>query len=353
MQSNSKDIPVLNGLRGLAVVIVFASHASNIFYRGQITGWGGGQLGVMLFFMLSGFLMAHLYAGGPAGAAEQWRFVVNRFARIYPLFAVVVISCFVIHRFGVPIWAYRITTLREVLEHLTFVRGYNIFWTIGPEVIFYVLFLILWKVCRVNRGAFVAVVLAAMGVAWLPVSVASSNSLARLHDTLPYFLVGTIIGLRSDQLIDFARRPSKWAGLAFWVTLSVFAASFPEVIRLFADVPKRLTGNPWPDPWSFPFYLLATGCLFVTSLVASPRVLTNRLAAFLGKISFSFYLLHFAVLQNVRNWMPGHPLRAIAVAFFVTMGLSSCTYGIIEAPMRRLIRRIGPRHTGPMQVASG
>ena len=70
MQSTSKDIPVLNGLRGLAVMIVFASHASNIFYQGEIVGWGGGQLGVMLFFMLSGFLMAHLYAGRAADVVD-------------------------------------------------------------------------------------------------------------------------------------------------------------------------------------------------------------------------------------------------------------------------------------------
>lgn len=352
MQSNIKDIRVLSGLRGLAVLIVFASHASNIFYRGKIAGWGGGQLGVMLFFMLSGFLMAHLYAGKPASADEQWKFVVNRFARIYPLFAAVVLACFAIHRFGMPVWAYRIASPHDVLVHLLFIRGYNIFWTIGPEIIFYLLFLILWRAYRSGGFAFVALALVTVGIAWLPVSVVSSNSLARLHDTLPYFLVGTIVGLRSDWLINLSGRRSRWATLAFWVSLSVFAVSFPEVIRLFADVPKRLTGDPWPDPWSFPFYLMATGCLFVTSILASPWVLTNRFAEFLGKISFSFYLLHYAVLQNVNNWMPGNPIRSIAIAFVVTTAFSSCTYAAVEVPMRRLIRRLGSYRVRPAQVTS-
>lgn len=352
MPSRQGDIRVLNGLRGLAVLIVFASHASNIFYRGQVTGWGGAQLGVMLFFMLSGFLMAHLYAGKLATVAEQWKFLVNRVARIYPLFAVVVLTCFAIHYFGVPIWAYRIVSPHDALVHLTFVRGYNIFRTMGPEVLFYLLFLILWRAYRSSGVAFVAIALTAVGVAWLPVTVVSSNSLARLHDTLPYFLGGSIIGLRSDQLIAFSRRRSRWTVLAFWVSLCVFAASFPEVIRLFAEVPKRLTGDPWPDPWSFPFYLLATGCLFVTSILASPWLLTNRVAGFLGKISFSFYLLHYAVLQNVNNLMLGHSVHAIAVAFIVTTALSSCTYGDIETPMRRLIRRLGSFVARPVQVTS-
>lgn len=352
MSSQRNDIPVLNGLRGLAVLVVFASHASNIFYRGRLTGWGGGQLGVMLFFMLSGFLMAYLYVGKPASAGELWKFVLNRFARIYPLFAVIVLTCFAIHRFGVPIFAYRIASPHDVFVHLLFVRGYNIFWTIGPEVVFYLLFLVLWRANRSSGVAFAAMVVIALGVAWLPVSVVSSNSLARLHDTLPYFLAGTIIGLRSEQLIVYARRRSRWALLAFWVSLSVFAVSFPEIIRLFAEVPKRLTGDPWPDPWSFPFYLLATGCLFVTSILASPWLLTNRVAGFLGKVSFSFYLLHYAVLQNVNRWMPGHPVRAIAVAFVATTVLSSCTYAAVEAPMRRLIRHLGSFGARSAQVPS-
>lgn len=347
-QSRPNDIPVLNGLRGLAVLIVFASHASNVFYGGKITGLGGGQLGVMLFFMLSGFLMAYLYAGKPATPVGQWKFVINRFARIYPLFAVVVLACFVIQRFKVPIWAYSVVSPHDVVIHLLFIRGYDVFWTIGPEVMFYLLFLVLWRAYRCNSVAFVAVVVTALGVAWLPVSVVSSNSLARLHDTLPYFLVGTIAGLRSEQLLAFAQRHSRWALFAFWVSLSVFALSFPQVIRLFADVPKRLTDNPW----SFPFYLLATGCLFATSILSSPSLLSNRVAGFLGKISFSFYLLHYVVIANVHDWMPGYPTRSILIAVMVTTALSSCTYFVIEAPMRRLVRRLGSRRARPVQVTS-
>lgn len=101
-----------------------------------------------------------------------------------------------------------------------------------------------------------------------------------------------------------------------------------------------------------PFYLLTTGCVFVTSILASPWVLANSIAGFLGKISFSFYLLHFAVLQNVSNWMPGHPARSIAIALIVTTTLSICTYAAIEVPMRRLIRRLGSYHTRPVHPTS-
>lgn len=124
---------------------------------------------------------------------------------------------------------------------------------------------------------------------WLAITVVSSNFVVRLQNTLPSCFAGCVPCFRSDLTIELGRRRYKWASLAFWMCLVVFAMSLPQVIGLFADVSTRLTGDPWP----FPFHLLATGCLFVPSIMAVPRLLTNRFAGFLGRISFSFYLLHF------------------------------------------------------------
>lgn len=343
LQSGHGNISVLNGIRGLAVLIVFASHSSNIFFHGEVSGFGAGQLGVMLFFVLSGFLMAHLYMDEPADAASQWRFAVNRIARIYPAFAVVVLACLVIHKLGLPIWAYPITSFRDALINLSFVRGYDILWTIGPEVIFYGLFLLLWRAWRSSKVGFVALVLIMTAVAWLPINISSLNSLTRLHEKLPYFLLGCLIGLRPDLFVLGGRVNKNVAQLAFWLFMAITIASFPQIISLFVDTPARLTGNPWPDPWSFPFYLLVIGGLFVTALMARPWILETSAAAFLGRISFSFYLFHFAVLVNVHQWLPQHPLRAIALAFVVTATLASVSFVAVETPLRRVIRRLGKR----------
>lgn len=341
MSSTSRDIPVLNGIRGLAVLIVFASHASNIFFQGALIGWGGGQLGVMLFFMLSGFLMAHLYVSSPASAFAQRQFLLNRFARIYPMFAFVVITCFAVHALDAPIWVYEIKSVWDVLVNLTFVQGYNVLWTIGPEVIFYALFLVLWKIGRHSKISLILTIIAMAAIAWAPLSVAPTNSLFALHGKLQYFLVGCLLGIWSETLVSADLSRKTWAQVAFWICMTVFVVSFPQIIRLFVAVPKRLTGDPWPDPWSFPFYLVVTTGLFVASIIARPWVFTNKIAGFIGKISFSFYLLHFAVLTNVHPLMPTHPLRSIALSLVITIALSSLTYFVIEVPTRNAIRRLG------------
>ena len=72
-----RHIPALDGLRGLAALIVAVSHLSAM--TGIAVGFFGsarGQLGVILFFALSGFLMAHMYFEAPFSPGNLGRFAV-------------------------------------------------------------------------------------------------------------------------------------------------------------------------------------------------------------------------------------------------------------------------------------
>jgi peptidoglycan/LPS O-acetylase OafA/YrhL len=65
------EIRKLNTLRGLAALIVVISHFSNAtnWLSGRL-GKGAGQFGVMLFFILSGFLMSYLYMSKESSATN-------------------------------------------------------------------------------------------------------------------------------------------------------------------------------------------------------------------------------------------------------------------------------------------
>ncbi|WP_158880220.1 acyltransferase [Rhodanobacter sp. L36] len=343
MNAQTRNIPVLNGIRALAIAIVFASHASNIFFNGALTGFGGGQLGVMLFFVLSGFLMACLYMERPATVSAQRDFVVNRLARIYPMFFVVVAGCFIIRVSAAALWVYPIDTWHELFEHLGFVRGYEVLWTIGAEVIFYVLFLVLWKTRNAGpTSLFIGMVAAMVFAAWVPLDIKGNNSVINLHDKLPYFILGCLLGMRSELILSVDPVGHKAAATAaFWISLLAYVASLPQILRLAIPLPREFLAHPDVMAWASPFYLVATTALFVTAVRARPWILTNKAAVFIGKISFSFYLLHYMVLENVRTVMPTHPLRSIALALMVTMVLSALSYATVEVPMRNWIRRIG------------
>ncbi len=74
---------VLDGIRGLAVLIVIASHTGAFGMGGQ------GSLGVLLFFFLSGFVLTLPYADEPrrlVNRAELFRFAASRVLRIVPIY---------------------------------------------------------------------------------------------------------------------------------------------------------------------------------------------------------------------------------------------------------------------------
>ena len=90
----------LNFLRGLAALIVVVSHFSNKTGAwGQLLGRGAGQIGVMLFFMLSGFLMTYIYWKREASQKNLLLFFQSRLARVVPLYLFVVL---VSYFFGWP-----------------------------------------------------------------------------------------------------------------------------------------------------------------------------------------------------------------------------------------------------------
>ena len=89
----------LDGVRGLAALTVIIAHSANTGFFPSILSYGTGQFGVMLFFTLSDFLMTTLYSKEAFTHTEAARYLIARFARIYPLYITVVIISFLIYSF--------------------------------------------------------------------------------------------------------------------------------------------------------------------------------------------------------------------------------------------------------------
>jgi peptidoglycan/LPS O-acetylase OafA/YrhL len=113
------EIRKLNMLRGIAALIVAVCHYSNHtnFLNGML-GRGSGQIGVMIFFILSGFLMSYLYMKKKFGKNEVSRFVIARAARVIPLFLVVVLCSYILQLFGIKGILYNIPDKASLFSHL-------------------------------------------------------------------------------------------------------------------------------------------------------------------------------------------------------------------------------------------
>lgn len=121
-----------NSIRAIAVMIVVLSHYSNESGMwGGYLGQGAGQLGVMLFFLLSYFLMAHLYFDSPPTIENIKKFAVARIARVLPLFLFVILVPYFIYQLplsGVQPYFYHIPDAATLISHLLLLSGTSVLW---------------------------------------------------------------------------------------------------------------------------------------------------------------------------------------------------------------------------------
>src|ERR1700739_1220068 len=155
--SATSRIPSLDGLRGIAAVGVMIFHF-NYFFPPQAALFSmlpfmrpileHAYLGVDLFFLISGFVMAHVY--GPKLTLNwraHWReFAIMRFARIYPLFALTTLVIVVAHALAhIPLAGISFSSRSLVLQPLLLQEWGGLSWnypswSVGTEAAAYTFF---------------------------------------------------------------------------------------------------------------------------------------------------------------------------------------------------------------------
>ncbi len=191
-------VAALTGLRGFAILIVFVSHCANAGYLPAWLGKGTGQLGVMLFFVLSGFLMASLYLPQAPDRAASFGYVLARLGRVAPLYLAVVALSVAVGP-AVAGWPYGIWTPSILAQHLAFLRADGALWAVPVEVQFYLVFYAVWRLSRRAGGldapaylglwAAVLAVCAPLAILYQLGGLAQAGLFYHLH----YFVIGCLL----------------------------------------------------------------------------------------------------------------------------------------------------------------
>ena len=321
-------IPALDGLRGVAASIVVVSHVS---YHVGFWG-GGGQIGVMLFFVLSGFLMGFLYLRRPFSAVQVWNYAVHRGARVLPLFYVVAVAALLLRRIGVESYP----ALKNGISLLTLIEGSDVFWTIPVEIQFYALFVGLWALY--SRLPYLA-----LGATLILGAVLFAIHDARFASTLlsgaPFFVSGVLTSRLGPSIAGRLSAFSWSVVMLFSFTLALLA--FPGMGAVVFGGALQV-GSPLTDQqlWQSPLCLAAaSGCLIVA--VYSPGaslVLSTRPMIHLGRVSYSLYLLHMPVLIMLYPTPLSHrPILFLAATLFSSIVVATVVEYVFEAPARRLV----------------
>lgn len=331
-----EDLPALTGIRFLAALHVFALHLGNggsvggraPFYL-QAPIWlrhfiRSGGAGVSLFFVLSGFIMAYVYAG--TGVTRR-NFYAARAARILPVLWLALLVT-------VPLdWRALLSHPGAFLATPALLQGWytpwayvwdSPAWSLACETAFYLLFpLLLPHLERLGRRELLVL---AVGSGLIAALVPCLSVSARVLYTLPIarlpeFLCGSAVAL-------WAGRGDEWRSIAPGLTVGgsviVFATLATRVVPF--DVGRQGLALAY-----------AAIILGLSERHAISRLLSWAPLIALGDASYAFYLLHLPVARYLNHIVPQSNVL-VALALGTTVAVCLALRPTFEASTRRALR---------------
>lgn len=371
-RAGADRLPDIDWLRGVAAVGVFIFHVTGVAgfpkrtlppftvagrtFGAVLSPFSFGASGVSLFFVLSGLCLAlqQLRAGRarlPPG--ETWRYFQSRASRIVPAYWIAVLASAVITLWlgALPVRAVAIDTAL----HLSFLHGFDrtaflainpALWSMATEVQFYLLFPWLFALHgRLGGARFVALT----GLLNLAYRVVVA--------TVP-FADGPGGGVSTSALLAYQIPGRVWEFALGMYLAELYLRDDPALRRLFAWfwVPALLFGL-WcrgfgpaylPDMAFGALYTAVCGLVLITGKSWSAGLGLDFLrtwGARFGRSSYSFFLLHAAVLMVIDALLPGSPLhpyrRALllfGLGFPITAVAATGLYLGIELPLWKRLR---------------
>lgn len=362
-----RRLPALDAVRVIGALAVVGHHVG--FATGRNTGdaaigaWLSRlDVGVAVFFVLSGFLLFRPYAHAqatyqrpPAAGRYLWR----RATRILPAYWVAVVICLLVlpqNRDATTGDWLRHATLTQIYQHGQLKHGISQTWSLATEVSFYLLLPVLAalllgrrprpdRVSRIGVAALVVtgawVALMGLGVLdlglhtmWLPSYAGwfgAGMALASAHVAL-----NTGAGTRWRWLDDLGRAP-----LACWaIALAALAVATTPVTG-----PRDLA-EPTAGEFATKLVLyLVVAVLLIIPVAFGPQTRTKSvfdsvLGRWLGRVSYGLFLWHPFVLEGIylvddRPEFTGDPLGTFGLTVAGGLVLAAISYYAVEKPFQQ------------------
>jgi peptidoglycan/LPS O-acetylase OafA/YrhL len=330
-------IPGLDGLRAVAILLVLCSHVQGAPGAPSLPlpkGLHLGELGVRIFFVISGYLITSLLLREVArrGQISLRDFFARRVLRIFPAFYVFLLVVFVLA-------AERIIELRpgDALHAVTYTMNYHgerawwlgHLWSLSVEEQFYLFWPVILALVGARRGlmvaaaAVVAAPLIRVGtwVFWPSARAGIGEVFPTVFDALA---VGCLLAGLSDRL---GRSPRYLAALRspFFALVPLFGLAISMVPRVSFELAVGQS-------------LVNVAIAFsIDRCVRCPEGVTGRLLArptlvWIGSMSYSLYLWQQLFLnRHSEAWLNAFPLN-----LGLTFAVAAFSYYGIEQPILRL-----------------
>lgn len=366
-QSPSNDsaipyVPALEGLRGVAILLVLTTHFGAVSgIAGVGPSWAGpwlervfyvGWAGVDLFFVLSGFLITSILLSTRAHTEYYQRFYARRVLRILPIYVLAVAGAYLLvprlwpehvpwllaDAQGQSIWFWTYTVnIANAFGWMVNAGVLAQMWSLAIEEQFYLAWPFIVRRASAERLLWLCLAMIAGALLLRLVWIAQTSPAGWPG---PYrFTFTRFDGLAVGAAIAVARTQERlrlpldtWARRALPATLAMLALWFVLGLRFYPDQPGVVT-------YGHSLLALCFGSLVVVALrTVPPRWMVSGPLRAMGKYSYGTYVWHWPLQMVFVATYRGqwHPAVFVTAGVLGSLLLGALSYLVVERPFLRM-----------------
>lgn len=366
-RSSQEHIPELDGLRGMAILLVVAAHYFAVPGTGAAFLLSGywfrlGWTGVDLFFVLSGFLIGGILLGARGSPNYFKTFYARRFFRIIPLYYAWIVLYVVLVAAAGSWIAARIGTVQgigiAIPAHFLFLQNFHDFtkstvflwwfsstWSLAVEEQFYVMApLVVRYLSRRHLAAVLVIVAMAAPALRFLIRTEFSNGPWLAYRLMPCRADSLAVGVLA-ALVWTSPRSRAWLQEHSIVLYGAIAILFAGVAYLWRSNSDPLQSLTQIAGYSWLALFYAAILLLVLSRRSSVVAAVMRIGFLreMGGVSYCIYLVHESVFLFCNQIiLHTHPLVTDAkaagvtlIAAFVTYAIAKVSWRFLEQPLLR------------------
>lgn len=360
MQGVKQDFVALTTLRAIGALCVVEHHAWHFVFPAWSNNWivWGFQLWPDYFFILSGFILTHVYGTSlRAGSGKDiYNYFVHRVARVYPLHVVVLfmlvgfealrlLAAHFHHAEATGRYFVDSTSPKYILTNLLLIQAWGVqhinswnmpAWSVSAEFACYLAFplMLKWDLAAKPMRAALLVIFSVAGLCWIQLTRHTFDVTYDLGVPRAFFSfsIGCVLYQYRNRLLGYLSfiPPALLQGSILAAVIVAYAANVPGIVYI-------------------PLWVLLIAAMTHEKAMIARALSWSPLVA-LGERSYSIYMTHVLVLwimlmikatapQAFDTFLQLPPVLILAVVLGSTIVISIFTYRHVESPGRSFIRK--------------
>jgi peptidoglycan/LPS O-acetylase OafA/YrhL len=346
-----EHIRCLDGLRGLAVLMVLWAHSTPIsgaVERKLGFSFGFGYLGVEIFFVLSGFLITRILLWDRVQGVPLRYFLARRFLRIFPIYYLTLAVAWFLWRDPLAPWAaiYFSNYYNAIYAPVTHLSHT---WSLAVEEHFYIVWPLI--VCFLPRNSAKWVALGVFPV----IAIATAIFIITRHYTDQNVTIRLIhegslcrmMSLGIGATLAFYEGSLRAMSKRTWLILLALAVTGAAL----SQMPARIVTFRYTPLTKLAGFALFSGASMAAlirlrnSRIFPLPLLRSNALTFIGRISYGLYLYHMPIYVQLDCQTAEHttPLWKNFLAIGITVVVAVASFYLIESPILNLKKRFAAK----------